>query len=83
VGIVLPIALGLCQATGISPMPYTIGIAVISALAIATPLGAGFVAYVAMAGYGFRDFLRFGWPFAVASLILVTIFTPIFFPFYV
>jgi sodium-dependent dicarboxylate transporter 2/3/5 len=81
VGIVLPIAITLCQAAGVSPIPFAVGITIMSALAIATPLGAGFVAYVSMAGYGFKDFLRFGWPFACLSCALVIITTPIFFPF--
>ena len=81
VGIILPIALEMCQASGISPLPFAIGITIISALAIATPLGAGFVAYVSIAGYSFKDFVKFGWPFAVLSLILVIIVTPLVFPF--
>lgn len=81
VGIVLPIALTLCQSAGVNPLPFAVGITVISALAIATPLGAGFVAYVAMAGYGFKDFLKYGWLFAVVSCILVIIGTPLVFPF--
>ncbi|MBQ2312485.1 MAG: anion permease [Firmicutes bacterium] len=81
VGIVLPIAITLCQASGVNPLPFAVGITVISALAIATPLGAGFVAYVAMAGYGFKDFLRYGWLFAVVSCVLVIVGTPLFFPF--
>ena len=60
-----------------------IGITIISALAIATPLGAGFVAYVSIAGYSFKDFVRFGWPWAVLSLILVIVVTPLIFPFFV
>lgn len=83
VGIVLPIALEMCQAAGVNPMPFAIGITIISALAIATPLGAGFVAYVSMAGYSFKDFMRFGWPFAVLALILVIIVTPLIFPFFI
>ena len=79
--IVLPIAITLCQASGVNPLPFAVGITVISALAIATPLGAGFVAYVAMAGYGFKDFLRYGWLFAVVSCVLVIVGTPLFFPF--
>jgi di/tricarboxylate transporter len=83
IAIVLPIALEMCKVTGTNPLTYTIGISITSALAIATPLGAGFVAYVAMAGYNFRDFLRFGLPFAVLSLILVIVVTPLIFPFHV
>lgn len=81
VGIVLPIAITLCQSAGVSPIPFAVGITVISALAIATPLGAGFVAYVAMAGYGFKDFLKYGWFFACVSCVLVIVTVPIFFPF--
>lgn len=83
VGIILPIALEMCAASGVSPMPYAVGITIISALAIATPLGAGFVAYVSMAGYSFKDFLRFGWPWALLALILVIVVTPLIFPFFV
>lgn len=83
VGIILPITLEMCTASGVSPMPYAIGITIISALAIATPLGAGFVAYVSIAGYSFKDFVRFGWPWAVLSLILVIVVTPLIFPFFV
>lgn len=82
IGIVLPIALTLCQSAGVSPLPFAIGITVMSSLAIATPLGAGFVAYVAMAGYGFKDFLKYGALFAILACVLIIFVTPIFFPFF-
>jgi len=83
VGIILPIVCEMCLASGVNIMPYAVGITIISALAIATPLGAGFVAYVSMAGYSFKDFVRFGLPWALLSLILVIVVTPLFFPFFV
>lgn len=83
VAILLPIVLEMAQIAGFNPMPYAVGITVMCALAVATPLGAGYVAYVMTAGYKFSDFVKYGIPFAILSCILIIIITPIVFPFVV
>ena len=81
VAIILPIVLEMAAIAGFNPMPFAVGVTVMCAMAIATPLGAGFVAYVMVCGYKFSDFLKYGAPFAVVSCIAIIISTPIFFPF--
>lgn len=81
VAILLPIVLEMAQIAGFNPMPFAVGITVMCALAVATPLGAGYVAYIMTAGYKFTDFIKYGFPFALLTCILIILITPIVFPF--
>lgn len=78
--IVLPVAISYCSVTGISPMPYCIGITLGASVACCTPLAAAQIAMTQVAGYKFSDYLKYGWFLSIILLVGILIGVPIFYP---
>ena len=78
--IFLPVALSLCNAVGLNPMTFTIGIVYAANLTFSTPLANAQTAMTLVAGYKFSDYIRYTWPLALLVLITIIVFVPIFYP---
>jgi di/tricarboxylate transporter len=77
-----PIAIGVAQQLGVSPMPFLMGVIFGANAAFATPIGYQTNLMVLSAGYySFRDFIRVGLPLNVIVWLLVSYFIPQFWPF--
>ena len=78
--IVLPIALAVCQARGLSPLAFTLGIVYSANLTFSTPLANAQTAMTLVAGYKFSDYIRYTWPLALLVYLSIVIFVPLIFP---
>ncbi len=77
-----PIAIGVAQQLGVSPMPFLLGVIFGANAAFATPIGYQTNLMVLSAGlYSFRDFIRVGLPLNILVWLLVSFFIPLFWPF--
>lgn len=83
VTIVLPIALSVIPELGYSVFPFTVGITMGSAIAIATPVANTTIAMSMVAGYRFSDYWKYGLPLVVICTVIVIVAVPLIFPIYV
>jgi di/tricarboxylate transporter len=73
-----PIAISIASATGMTPEPLLIAIALGASIDFLTPIGHhNNTVVMGLAGYRFIDFVRAGWPvtIAVSLCALVSLFT--------
>lgn len=77
-----PVALGVASDIGASPYPFAMIVALAASTAFMTPVSSPANMLVAgPGGYGFRDFLRIGAPFAVLTMLVSMTLVPIILPF--
>jgi di/tricarboxylate transporter len=77
-----PIAIGIAQQLGVSPIPFLIGVVFGANAAFATPIGYQTNLMVLSAGYyRFQDFIRVGVPLNLLVWMLVSYLIPKFWPF--
>ncbi|MBF0446836.1 MAG: anion permease [Magnetococcales bacterium] len=77
-----PIAVGVAQQLGVSPMPFLVGVVFGANAAFATPMGYQTNLMVMSAGYySFRDFIRVGVPLNILVWVIVSLLIPKFWPF--
>ena len=81
--LVAPIAIQSAVALGVEPHAFVMGTAIAASNSFVTPIGhQACVLVYGPGGYRFFDFARVGLPLTIIIWILMTIFLPIFFPFY-
>jgi len=78
--IFLPVVVSACQSYGFNVLPFCMGIVYAANLACATPLAHAQVTMTMVAGYRFTDYLKANLPVNILTVIILVIFTPIFFP---
>lgn len=79
--IVLPIALAICNARGLNPITFALGVVYAANLAYSTPLANAQTAMTLVAGYKFSDYIKYTWPLALLICIAIIVFVPIIVPF--
>ncbi|MCA9919416.1 MAG: SLC13 family permease [Anaerolineales bacterium] len=81
--LVAPIAIQSSVTLGVEPHAFVMGTAIAASNSFVTPIGhQACVLVYGPGGYRFFDFARVGLPLTILIWILMTIFLPIFFPFY-
>ncbi|MEZ4594931.1 MAG: SLC13 family permease, partial [Chloroflexota bacterium] len=81
--LVAPIAIQSAYTLGIEPHAFVMGTAIAASNSFVTPIGhQACVLVYGPGGYRFFDFARVGLPLTIIIWVLMTIFLPIFFPFY-
>lgn len=77
-----PVAMSLADQLGVSPRPFAFAVAYAASCSFATPIGyqTNLMVY-GPGGYSFGDFLRIGIPFNLLIVIVVTLLTPLVWPF--
>ena len=75
--ITLPIALSLCNAIGLNPLAFTLGIVFAANLTFSTPLANAQTAMTLVAGYKFSDYIRYTWPLDILVLAAIMAVVPI------
>ena len=78
--VVLPIVISLAPSMGLNISSYAMGIAVGSSIGMCCPLSGSTLGIAMVAGYRFRDFLRYGLLFDILGYLLILIFIPMLFP---
>lgn len=77
-----PLALGIAQGMGLSPMPFLVSVAIAASTAFATPIASPVNTLVMSPGqYRFADFARVGIPLQLIALALTLALLPLLFPF--
>lgn len=77
-----PIGLSTAQAFGVNPMPFVMVVAYAASASFLLPFGYQTHLMVYSPGrYRTVDFLRMGWPVALAYAVVVLALVPVFFPF--
>ncbi|MDO8896969.1 MAG: SLC13 family permease, partial [Bacteroidales bacterium] len=80
--IVAPIAISVAYELGVSPLPFLLGVAVVSAAALLTPVATpANLMIMAPAGLTFGDYWKFGLPIMVLFLAVAALLVPVLFPF--
>lgn len=78
--IMLPVALSLCTANNLNPLPFTLGIVFAANLTFSTPLANAQTAMTLVAGYKFSDYIKYTWLLDILVLLAIIIFVPLFYP---
>lgn len=78
--IVLPIALSLCTANGLNPVPFTLGIVFAANLTFSTPLANAQTAMTLVAGYKFSDYIRYTWLLDILIIAAIVFVIPLIYP---
>lgn len=82
--LVAPIAIQTAFSLGIDPRAFVMGTAIAASNSFVTPIGhQACVLVYGPGGYRFFDYAKVGLPLTILIWILMSIFLPIFFPFYV
>ena len=80
--LVFPIATGVAQQLGVSPMPFIIAVMFGASASFMTPMGYQTnLMVMGPGGYRFSDYLRLGIPMTVVATAVTTILIPVFWPF--
>ena len=69
VGICVPIALSLAQIFGVDAMPFVLSCAIGANLSVATPICTALITLTTVAGYRFKDYVKYGGLFNILALI--------------
>ena len=77
----LPIALSVCNAYGLNPLTFTLGIVFAANLTFSTPLANAQTAMTLVAGYKFSDYIKYTWLLDILLVITIVLVVPIFYPF--
>jgi len=77
-----PVAVGVAQQLGLSPMPFVMAVLYGASCSFLTPYGYQTNLMVMSPGrYALRDFVRCGFPVAIVFLAVTIVAVPVFFPF--
>ena len=77
-----PIALGMAQHLGVSPVPFALTVALAASTAFMTPISSPVNTLVVEPGnYRFGDFVKMGVPFSIIVLLVTVLLVPLLFPF--
>ncbi len=80
--IVAPIAISVAYELGVSPLPFLLGVAVVSAAAVLTPVATpANLMIMSPAGLQFGDYWKFGLPIMLLFLAVAALLVPVLFPF--
>ncbi|GER08749.1 hypothetical protein JCM17843_30590 [Kordiimonadales bacterium JCM 17843] len=80
--LLFPIATGVAEQLGISPMPFIIAIMFGASASFLTPLGYQTnLMVMGPGGYRFTDYLKIGVPMAVLSTVVTVVLIPLVWPF--
>ncbi|MCR5815027.1 MAG: SLC13 family permease [Desulfovibrio sp.] len=78
-----PLAMPIAMASGISPLPIIMGIAMSASCCFLTPIATPPNTIVLGPGrYSFGDYIKAGWPLQLLSLVICVLFIPMIWPFY-
>ena len=78
-----PLALPIALASGISPLPIAMGIAMSASCCFLTPIATPPNTIVLGPGrYSFMDYVKAGWPLQLISLIMCWLLIPLIWPFH-
>lgn len=78
-----PLALPIALASGISPLPITMGIAMSASACFLTPIATPPNTIVLGPGkYSFLDYIKAGWPLQIITLLMCWLLIPLIWPFY-
>jgi di/tricarboxylate transporter len=81
--ILAPIAIKLAEESGVSPYTLVMTLAIAASTAFLTPVATPVnMLVVSPGGYKFMDFVRSGFPLAIAALIICLLLVPVLFPLY-
>ena len=80
--IVLTPVLSLCNYMGFNPIPFGLAVCYGANLAFATPLANAQIGVTMIAGYQFQDYFKVNILLEILIVLAVTVFVPMFFPFY-
>lgn len=80
--IVIPVAVSLAAALGVSVMPFMMGLTVAGAAAFLTPIATpANLMVMEPGGYRFGDYWRLGLPLALIYIAVATVYVPLIWPF--
>ncbi len=80
--IVFPIALGVAEQLGVSPLPYIVAVMFAASASFMTPLGYQTnLMVMGPGGYHFTDYLKIGLPMAIIAMTVSTTLIPLVWPF--
>ena len=78
-----PLALPIANASGISPLPLCMGIAMTASTCFLTPVATPPNTIVLGPGrYSFLDYFKYGWPLQLISMLLCILLIPLIWPFH-
>lgn len=78
-----PVAIAVANDLGASPFPFAMIVALAASTAFMTPISSPVCTLVVgPGGYKFGDFVKFGTPMGIMTLIISVIMVPMFFPIY-
>ncbi|MCR5170958.1 MAG: SLC13 family permease [Desulfovibrio sp.] len=78
-----PLALPIAQASGISPLPIVMGIAVSASACFLTPIATPPNTIVLGPGrYNFADYVKCGWPLQLIAFVMTVLLVPMIWPFH-
>lgn len=78
-----PLALPIANASGISPLPLCMGIAMTASTCFLTPVATPPNTIVLGPGrYSFLDYVKYGWPLQLISVLLCVLLIPLIWPFH-
>lgn len=78
-----PLALPIANASGISPLPLCMGIAMTASICFLTPVATPPNTIVLGPGrYSFLDYFKYGWPLQLISMLLCILLIPLIWPFH-
>ena len=80
--LVFPIALGVAEQLGVSPLPYIVAVMFGASASFMTPLGYQTnLMVMGPGGYRFTDYLRIGFPLSLVAMVVTTTVIPLVWPF--
>lgn len=80
--IIAPIAISVAYELGVSPLPFLMAVAVVSAAALLTPVATpANLMIMPPAGLQFGDYWRYGLPIMIVFFIVAVFLVPVLFPF--